>query len=117
MLDSVESGKDEPALYSLSWEQARNNRMTADRFLTDIAKKNVPDALTSSWSLTVLLQLLPSEIENGGRVYSFRLCSTLHRRRHICGFPLCPTLVPSRTEYPKIDPKISVGVEIGYKNN
>lgn len=70
---AVESGKDEPALYPLSLEQARENRMTADRFLTDIAKKSKPDALTPAWSLTALLDLLPSEIENGGRVYSFGL--------------------------------------------
>ena len=70
---AVESGKDEPALYPLSLEQARENRMTADRFLTDIAKKSKPDALTPAWSLTALLDLLPSEIENGGRIYSFGL--------------------------------------------
>ena len=70
---SIELSKDEPALYSLSWEQARENRMTADRFLTDIAKKSKPDALTPAWSLTALLDLLPSEIKDGGRVYSFRM--------------------------------------------
>ena len=70
---SIELSKDEPALYSLSWEQARENRMTADRFLIDIAKKSVPDALTPAWSLTALLDLLPSEIENGSRTYSFRM--------------------------------------------
>lgn len=70
---AVESGKDEPALYPLSLEQARENRMTADRFLTDIAKKSKPDALTPAWSLTALLDLLPSKIENGGRAYSFGL--------------------------------------------
>ena len=47
--------------------------MTADRFLIDIAKKSVPDALTPAWSLTALLDLLPSEIENGSRTYSFRM--------------------------------------------
>ena len=47
--------------------------MTADRFLTDIAKKSVPDALTPAWSLTALLDLLPSEIKNGSRTYSFRM--------------------------------------------
>ena len=52
---AMESGKDEPALYPLSLEQARENRMTADRFLTDIAKKSKPDALTPAWSLTALL--------------------------------------------------------------
>ena len=70
---SIELSKDEPALYSLSWEQARENRMTADRFLIDIAKKSVPDALTPAWSLTALLDLLPSEIKNGSRTYSFRM--------------------------------------------
>ena len=55
---AMESGKDEPALYPLSLEQARENRMTADRFLTDIAKKSKPDALTPAWSLTALLDLL-----------------------------------------------------------
>ena len=70
---SIELSKDEPALYSLSWEQARENRMTADRFLIDIAKKSVPDALTPAWSLTALLDLLPSEIENGSRTYSFKM--------------------------------------------
>ena len=70
---AMESGKDEPALYPLSLEQARENRMTADRFLTDIAKKSKPDALTPAWSLTALLDLLPSEIKDGGRVYSFRM--------------------------------------------
>ena len=70
---AMESGKDEPALYSLSLEQARENRMTADRFLTDIAKKSKPDALTPAWSLTALLDLLPSEIKNGSRTYSFRM--------------------------------------------
>lgn len=69
----MESGKDEPALYPLSLEQARENRMTADRFLTDIAKKSKPDALTPAWSLTALLDLLPSEINDGSRVYSFRI--------------------------------------------
>ena len=64
---AMESGKDEPALYPLSLEQARENRMTADRFLTDIAKKSKPDALTPAWSLTALLDLLPSEIKNGSR--------------------------------------------------
>ena len=67
---AIESGKDEPALYSLSWEQARENRMTVDRFLTDMAREKKPDALTPSWSLTALLELLPSEIENGGKMYS-----------------------------------------------
>ena len=47
--------------------------MTADRFLIDIAKKSVPDALTPAWSLTALLDLLPSEIENGSRTYSFKM--------------------------------------------
>ena len=70
---AMESGKDEPALYPLSLEQARENRMTADRFLTDIAKKSKPDALTPAWSLTALLDLLPSEIKNGSRTYSFRM--------------------------------------------
>ena len=70
---SIELSKDEPALYSQSWEQARENRMTADRFLTDIAKKSKPDALTPAWSLTALLDLLPSEIKNGSRTYSFRM--------------------------------------------
>ena len=63
---AVESGEEEPALYSLSLEQARENRMTADKFLTDIGRKNKPDALTPSWSLTALLGLLPAEIESGG---------------------------------------------------
>ena len=67
---AIESGKDEPALYSLSWEQARENRMTVDRFLTDMAREKKPNALTPSWSLTALLGLLPSEIENGGKMYS-----------------------------------------------
>ena len=42
---AIESGKDEPALYSLSWEQARENRMTVDRFLTDMAREKKPDPL------------------------------------------------------------------------
>lgn len=66
---AVETGEEEPALYSLSLEQARENRMTADRFLTDIARKSVPDALTPAWSLTALLDLLPAEIVNGGVNY------------------------------------------------
>ena len=67
---AIESGKDEPALYSLSWEQARENRMTVDRFLTDMAREKKTDALTPSWSFTALFELLPSEIENGGKMYS-----------------------------------------------
>ena len=63
--------KNESALYSLSWEQARENRMTVDRFLTDLAMEKKPNSLTPSWSLTALLELLPSEIENESRVYSF----------------------------------------------
>ena len=55
---AVESGEEKPALYSLSLEQARENRLTADKFLTDIARKNVPDALTPSWSLTALLAVI-----------------------------------------------------------
>ncbi len=55
---AVESGEEKPTLYSLSLEQARENRMTADKFLTDIAKKNNPDVLTPSWSLTALLAVI-----------------------------------------------------------
>lgn len=55
---AMESGEEKPALYSLSLEQARENRMTADKFLTDIARKSVPDALTPSWSLTALLAVI-----------------------------------------------------------
>lgn len=55
---AMEGGEEKPALYSLSLEQARENRMTADKFLTDIARKSVPDALTPSWSLTALLAVI-----------------------------------------------------------
>ena len=51
-------GNEEPALYSLSLEQARESRMTADKFLTDTAKEKRPDALTPSWSLTALLAVI-----------------------------------------------------------
>lgn len=70
---AVEIGKDEPALYPMSLEQARENRMTADKFLIDIAKEKVPGAITPAWSLTALLDLMPAEIENEGVNYPFSL--------------------------------------------
>ena len=43
---------------SLSFEQAKANRMSADKFLVDIAEKQHPQALTPSWSLTALLNVI-----------------------------------------------------------
>lgn len=69
---AIENGEN-PAMYSMSFEQARENRMTADKFLIDIAKEKVPGAITPAWSLTALLDLLPAEIENEGINYPFSL--------------------------------------------
>lgn len=43
---------------SLSLEQAKKNRMSADKFLVDIAKEKHPQAFTPSWSLTALLKII-----------------------------------------------------------
>ena len=69
---AIENGEN-PAMYSMSFEQARENRMTADKFIIDIAKEKVPRAITPAWSLTALLDLLPAEIENEGINYPFSL--------------------------------------------
>ena len=69
---AIENG-DEPALFPLSFEQAKENRMTADKLMIDIAKEKAPGALTPAWSLTALLDLLPAEIENNDVNYRFTL--------------------------------------------
>lgn len=51
-------GDASPVHYSLSLEQARENMMTVDKFLADIAKEKHPDALVPSWSLTALLAII-----------------------------------------------------------
>ena len=43
---------------SLSFEQAKANKMSADKFLVDIAEKQHPQAMTPSWSLTALLLII-----------------------------------------------------------
>lgn len=69
---AIENG-DEPAMYPMSFEQANENRMTADKFMIDIAKEKAPGAMTPAWSLTALLELLPAEIESEGVNYPFSL--------------------------------------------
>ena len=48
-----------PSFFTLSYDQAKANRMTADSFLIDVAKKHSPDALIPAWSAEALYRLLP----------------------------------------------------------
>ena len=57
-----------PSFYSLSYDQAKANRMTADSFLIDVARKHSPDALTPAWSHEALYRLLPV-IRRDGHTY------------------------------------------------
>ena len=65
---------------SISLEQARENRVTADKFLVDLAKDKHPQAMIPSWSLTALIQLMPTETlfgrlsmcRNGEEITEFR---------------------------------------------
>ena len=70
---SIDADEAEPAIYPMSWEQAKENCMSADKFLTDTAREYCPKAMTPGWSLTALLEQLPSDIENNGKIYSFRM--------------------------------------------
>ena len=49
---------EEVSHFSLSFEQAKANRMSADKFLVNLAKERHPQALTPSWSLTALLSII-----------------------------------------------------------
>lgn len=48
-----------PSFVTLSYDQAKANRMTADSFLIDVAKNHSPNALTPAWSVEALYRLLP----------------------------------------------------------
>lgn len=54
---AIENG-DTPSLFPLSFEQAKENRATADSFLISVAKERHPGALTPAWSLTTLLEYI-----------------------------------------------------------
>lgn len=59
----MESGEEEPALYSLSLEQARENRITADKFLENMIKyTGVKEQGSAVW--------LPSDVKK--RLDDFR---------------------------------------------
>ena len=74
---AIENG-DEPAMYPMSFEQAKENRMTVDKLMIDLAKEKAPGAMTPAWSLTALLEQLPAEIENDGVNYPFSLLTYSH---------------------------------------
>lgn len=70
MLDSYRKWQGRTGIVLAVMGTGQREQNDGRSFLGGYGQGEKPDALTPSWSFTALLELLPSEIENGSKMYS-----------------------------------------------